>query len=131
MKAYVHLKTFDGRAAFSTWITRIAINTAFMMLRRRRTSRETCMEVMDGDIWRNLEFEDQSKSVEQQYLAHENVRRLRQAIGRLRPVLRTVVEIHQLDDRPVKEIAHLAGLSLSATKSRLLRAKSMLRRNLS
>ena len=34
MKAYAHLKTFEGRASFSTWITRIAINSAFMTLRR-------------------------------------------------------------------------------------------------
>src|SRR5882724_10056900 len=36
MKAYMHLNTFDGRAKFSTWLTRIAMNSALMILRRRR-----------------------------------------------------------------------------------------------
>src|ERR1700723_2580335 len=47
MKAYVHLNTFDGRAKFSTWLTRITINSALMTLRRRRTHPETSMEVDD------------------------------------------------------------------------------------
>jgi DNA-directed RNA polymerase specialized sigma24 family protein len=42
MKAYVHLKTFDGRSKFSTWFTRIAINTALMALRRKRSHPKTC-----------------------------------------------------------------------------------------
>jgi len=130
MKAYFNLKAFDGRAAFSTWMTRIAINTALMALRRKRIRPETSMEIADGDTWRDWEITDHSKSIEQQYVEHENGRRLRQAIGRLRPGLRTVVEIHQSNDGPVKEIAHLAGLSISATKSRLLRARSVLRRDL-
>src|ERR1700738_3723803 len=49
MKAYVHLETFDGRAKFSTWLTRIAINSALMALRRRRARPETSMEIMDGE----------------------------------------------------------------------------------
>ncbi|MDX6456904.1 MAG: hypothetical protein QOE55_601, partial [Acidobacteriaceae bacterium] len=40
MKAYVHLKTFDGRAKFSTWLTRIAINSALITLRKRRAHPE-------------------------------------------------------------------------------------------
>jgi RNA polymerase sigma-70 factor (ECF subfamily) len=46
------------------------------------------------------------------------------------PTLRSVVEIHQSNDRSVKEIADLAGISVAATKSRLLRARKILRRTL-
>jgi RNA polymerase sigma-70 factor, ECF subfamily len=42
MKAYVHLKSFDGRSKFSTWFTRIAINTALIALRRKRSHPEPC-----------------------------------------------------------------------------------------
>src|ERR1700752_1372861 len=52
MKAHLDLKTFDGRCAFSTWLTRIAINSALMTLRRRRSRPEACIEVMDQGIWR-------------------------------------------------------------------------------
>jgi RNA polymerase sigma-70 factor, ECF subfamily len=130
MNAYVHLKTFDGRAKFSTWLTRITINSALMTLRKKRAHPETRMEITDGETWRNWEITDQTKDVEQLYAGHERVERLRRAICLLRPTLRNVVEIHQLNDRSVKEIAELAGLSVAATKSRLLRARTILRRAL-
>jgi RNA polymerase sigma-70 factor (ECF subfamily) len=45
MRAYVHLNTFDGKAKFSTWLTRIVINSALMTLRRKRAHPETSMEI--------------------------------------------------------------------------------------
>ena len=130
MKAYVHLKAFDGRAKFSTWLTRITINSALMTLRRKRAHPETSMEIEDGETWRRCEIRDQTKDVEELYAWHERAERLRRAICRLQPTLRNVVEIHQLSDRSVKEVAELAGLSVAATKSRLLRARIVLRRAL-
>jgi RNA polymerase sigma-70 factor (ECF subfamily) len=127
MKAYVHLKTFDGSAKFSTWLTRIAINLALMTLRKRRTHPETSMEFTDGEIWQQWEIADQTKNVEELYAMHERVERLRRAIWCLPPILRNVVVIHQSDDRSIKEIADLAGISVAATKSRLLRARKILR----
>jgi RNA polymerase sigma-70 factor (ECF subfamily) len=50
MKVYIHLTTFDGRAKFSTWLTRIAINSSLILLRRKRRP-ETSMEITDGDTW--------------------------------------------------------------------------------
>jgi RNA polymerase sigma factor (sigma-70 family) len=52
--AYVHLKSFDGRARFSTWLTRIAINTALMTLRRKRVHPETSAESADGETWQHF-----------------------------------------------------------------------------
>jgi RNA polymerase sigma-70 factor (ECF subfamily) len=130
MKAYVHLKTFDGRAKFSTWLTRIAINSALMTLRRRRAHPETSMEITDGETWQPRDIADPAKDVEELYARHEAVERLKRAICRLQPALRDVVEIHQSNDGSVKEIADLAGISVAATKSRLLRARGILRRTL-
>jgi RNA polymerase sigma-70 factor, ECF subfamily len=130
MRAYVHLNTFDGRAKFSTWLTRIVINSALMTLRRKRAHPETSMEITDGETWQNWEIADQTKDVEEVYVRHERIERLRRAIGRLQPSLRNVVEIHQSNDSSVKEIAELAGLSVAATKSRLLRARRALRKDL-
>ena len=76
------------------------------------------------------EFADQTKNVDELYVRHERAERLRRAICRLKPSLRNVVEIHQSNDSSVKEIAELAGLSVAATKSRLLRARAALRRDL-
>ena len=130
MKAYVHLNTFDGRAKFSTWLTRITINSALMILRRRNTLAETPMEGIDGDDWQQWEIPDRTKDVEQLYAQHERIEQLRDAIGRLRPALRSVVEIYQSDQRSIKEVAELACLSVAATKSRLLRARRILRKSL-
>jgi RNA polymerase sigma-70 factor, ECF subfamily len=130
MKAYAHLKSFDGRARLSTWVTRIAINSALMALRRKRAHPETSMEVYDGEAWRILEAVDQTKDVEELFTSQKSGQRLRRAIRGLKPPLRKVVEIHQLNEGSVKEIANLEGISMAATKSRLYRARSSLRRAL-
>ena len=130
MRAYVHLNTFHGRAKFSTWLTRVVINSALMTLRKKRAHPEISMEITDGETWQSREFADQTKSVDELYVRHERTECLRRAICRLQPSLRNVVEIHQSNDRSVKEIAQLAGLSVAATKSRLLRARAALRRDL-
>jgi RNA polymerase sigma-70 factor (ECF subfamily) len=130
MKAYAHLNTFDGRSKFSTWLTRIAINSALMILRRKRARPETSMEITDGETWQHWEIADQTKNVEELYARHEGAERLKRAICRLQPALRIVVEIHQSNDSSVKETAQLAGISVAATKSRLLRARKILRRAL-
>jgi RNA polymerase sigma-70 factor, ECF subfamily len=128
MKAYVHLNNFDGRAKFSTWLTRIAINSSLMILRRTRARRETSMEITDGDTWQHWEIADRTKDVEELYAQHERVEHLRRAICHLQPTLRSVVEIHQSNDRSVEEVAELAGISIAATKSRLSRARKILRK---
>jgi len=51
MKAFIHLNKFDGRAKFSTWLARIAINSALMALRRRRSRPEAPIEFTDGENW--------------------------------------------------------------------------------
>jgi len=91
IKAYVHLNTFDGRAKFSTWLTRIAMNSALMILRRKRARPETSMEITVGDTWPYREIADQTKNVEELYARHERVERLRRAICHLQPTLRNVV----------------------------------------
>jgi RNA polymerase sigma-70 factor, ECF subfamily len=130
MKAYVHLNTFDGRAKFSTWLTRIAINSALMTLRKKRAHPEASMEITDGETWHPREVADETKDVGELYISHERTESLRRAICRLKPSLRCVVEIHQSNDSSVKEIAELTGLTVTATKSRLLRARAALRSDL-
>jgi RNA polymerase sigma-70 factor (ECF subfamily) len=88
------------------------------------------MEITDGENWSPWEIADETKNIEDLYARHERGERLRRAIRRLQPTLRNVVEIHQSNDRSVKEIADLAGLSVAATKSRLLRARRALRKDL-
>jgi DNA-directed RNA polymerase specialized sigma24 family protein len=46
LKAFTHLYTFDGRSKFSTWLTRIAINSALMILRKKRAPPESSFDVI-------------------------------------------------------------------------------------
>jgi RNA polymerase sigma-70 factor (ECF subfamily) len=85
------------------------------------------METTDGETWQRWEIADRTKDVEELYARHERVEHLRRAICHLQPTLRNVVEIHQSNDRSVKEVAELAGISVAAIKSRLLRARKILR----
>ena len=131
MKAYAHLNTFHGQAKFSTWLTRIAINSALMILRRKRSHREDPLEwCFDGERWQQWEVGDKRVNIEEHYAKKETKRDLQQAIYRLRPALRIVIEIQQSHDGSVKEIADMAGISVAAAKSRLLRARTALRRSL-
>jgi RNA polymerase sigma factor (sigma-70 family) len=131
IKAYMHLNTFDGRAKFSTWLTRIAINSALMILRRKRSHPETSMDwSVDGETWQQWDVADNRANIEEHYAGKEAENDLKLAIHRLRPALRTVIEIQQSHGGSVKEIAGAAGISVAAVKSRLLRARTVLRRSL-
>jgi RNA polymerase sigma factor (sigma-70 family) len=131
MKAYVHLKTFDNRSKFSTWLTRIAINSALMILRKKRTHPETSMDwSVDGETWQQWEVADKRANIEEHYTRKETERELKRAIHRLRPALRTIIEIQQSNDGSIQELADVAGISVAAVKSRLLRARTVLRRSL-
>ena len=83
MKAYVHLTTFEGRSKFSTWLTRIVINSGLMTLRRKRSHLESSMEITDGKTWQQWEIADQTKDFEELYARHERIERLKRAICRL------------------------------------------------
>jgi RNA polymerase sigma-70 factor, ECF subfamily len=128
MKAFVHIKTFDGRSSFSTWLTRIAINSALMILRKRRWHLEASLDDQgDSDRSRLLEIAEPSDDPEE-YLIHlEGQSRVREAVQRLPASLRKVAEVRQSLDISVREIATVTGLSISATKSRLRRARLALR----
>ena len=65
MRGFVHIRTFDGRAAFSTWLTRIAINSALMMLRKRRWHLEASLDDQeDSDVRGSLEIVEPSDGPE-------------------------------------------------------------------
>jgi len=51
LSAFIHIKNFDGRSSFSTWLTRIAINSALMTLRKKRSSRE--IPIGSGELGAN------------------------------------------------------------------------------
>jgi len=128
LKAFTHLYTFDGRSKFSTWLTRIAINSALMILRKKRAHPES---PFDRDMLSGLLISDPASNPERHFLERERDLKLRKAVGRLPPLLREATEIRYSEEVSVSEVAARTRASLVATKSRLLRARKSLIRALS
>ena len=132
MRAFTHLGTFDGRSSFSTWVTRIAINSALGMIRKSGKHKEVSLDdPADPHRSRLTETLELSPDPEERCLEGERLELVRQAIRRLPSKLRSAVEIRQSQDGPVSELAILAGVSLPTMKSRLMRARRKLRERLS
>jgi RNA polymerase sigma-70 factor (ECF subfamily) len=132
LKAFSHLKDFEERSSFSTWLTRIAINSALMILRKKRGCFEISMDGPDNLSGRCERRETQSPSEdpESSYVRREREALLRDAIVRLPPLCREVVELWQAKGYSAREIAQALRISVPAVKSRLSRAKLTLRAEL-
>lgn len=130
LSAFTHVREFDGRSSFSTWLTRIAINSALMILRKKRTSHEISMDgSADADSKSpSWEMPDRAPNPEKRYAQHEQENILRGAISTLRPTIRKVVELQQLQEHSMKETAAIIGISVPAAKARLFHAKIALRK---
>jgi RNA polymerase sigma-70 factor (ECF subfamily) len=114
LRAFVHLSDFDGRSSFATWLTRIAINSALMSLRKKRTSREIAIAGpadfdADGPAY---EIADHAPNPERRYAQSEKERILKRAVDSLRPTLRKVVEMKQLQECSMQETAEAMCISV-------------------
>jgi RNA polymerase sigma factor (sigma-70 family) len=128
LRAFAHVASFDGRAKFSTWLTRIAINSGLMILRKERARPQLSLDgAAEHESWRLNAIIDHKVDIELQFVENERSTCLNMAIRDLRPALRRVVELHQVHDCAMKELAQFAGISIPAAKSRLLRARTVLR----
>ena len=90
LKAMIHIRDFDGRSQFSTWLTRIAINAALMKIRQKRKHRES--SILTTAEFREerqlIELPDHSLSPEDIYSEREKAMILREALFALRPRIR-------------------------------------------
>jgi RNA polymerase sigma-70 factor (ECF subfamily) len=129
LKAYQHLQSFRGACRFSTWLVAIGTNTSLMLLRRRKTlGMNTCDVVAEDGDTLVLEFRDPAPDPEQRYMMVQTNQKVNRAVSRLSPRLRNLLEMYYRSDLRLKEAAEIFGLSEATTKSRILRARRMLRR---
>lgn len=132
LKAFLHLSKFEERCRFSTWLTRIAINSALMILRKKLSSVISIDGTSDNsEAIKRWDLPDPKEDPERCFLRNEREECLKGAIRRLRPALRDVVELQVAEEYSIKELAEVLNLSVTATKSRAGRAKSALRASLS
>jgi RNA polymerase sigma-70 factor (ECF subfamily) len=132
LKAYVHLHDFDGRSSFLTWLTQIAINSALMILRKRRAGVEISIDTSGGphSDSTSVEVADGAPTPEAMYEQREREGMLRESISTLPPLTRKALQLRKLEERSLGETATAMGLSLNAAKTRIYRAKASLRASL-
>ncbi|HXQ35973.1 MAG TPA: sigma-70 family RNA polymerase sigma factor, partial [Anaerolineales bacterium] len=127
-KAYLHLHDFQERSLFSTWLTRIAMYQAFMLLRRRRRALEVMPESSGDDVKPVSEtFIDQSPNPEESCWRRERIEHLATAINRLSPTIRRTILLRDIEERSVEETAQILGASISAVKARVFQGRRKLR----
>lgn len=133
IKAFQHIGSFEGRSSLSTWLHRIAVNEALMLIRRRHPesiSSDAETETDDGEM-QSLQIVDWHELPEDEFLTKEMQGVLDRAIQRLPDTLRVVFLLRDVEDMSVKETAETLNLSDTAVKTRLLRARLRLRDYLS
>ena len=127
-KAYQHLAGFNHDAKFSTWLSRIVVNQCLMRLRKEKRARFVHLEAgVPGEEIQTMELPDLTESPEEQLGGRQVESILMQEVNRIPHILREVVMMRDVQELPTQEVAEKLGISIAATKSRLLRARLELR----
>jgi len=129
-RAYRALTTFEGRARFSTWLTRIAINSALIMLRKRRA--RACLSFESLEIFEDgstcFDVRDSALNPEQLFDQNQRSEVVANAIRQLDPKLRIPLHSWLSEEQSMKDLAKQLGVSLASVKARLHRARQRLKR---
>jgi RNA polymerase sigma-70 factor (ECF subfamily) len=134
ISVFRHLDEFQGDAAFATWLYRIATNASLMKLRGRKTpplSLDEPVESDDGDGAMPREIVDWSFTPEEALLSTEVRAQMDAAVEALPESMRAVFVLRDIEGLSVQETADVLGISVPNVKTRLHRARLILRENLS
>jgi len=125
LRAFLAFRNFEGRSSFYSWMTRIAINSALGILRKRRNHPE--VSLTPAAQWHDenapVDFKDLSPDPEQCYDQCQRSVKLLRAVHRLPENLREAIEALLAEECSVKEVADRLNISEAAAKSRLFRAR--------
>jgi RNA polymerase sigma-70 factor, ECF subfamily len=132
-RAYANLDSFEGRSAFSTWLTRIAINSALMLRRKKSIRVEISLDDIPEDQSEPLmdRTVSESPNPEQICAASELNALIEDQIRKLPPRIRSAFRLHNLEEFSITEAAQALEIRESALKSRVSRARSKVARGLS
>lgn len=120
LKAYTRLSTFGGRSTFSTWLYRIACNTALSAVR----SRQRRFALFDSD--RSERLPDVPDEGELTTLSEAQEQALLAALDRLEADERALIQLHYYENRPLSECGEILSISESNAKVRLHRIRKKL-----
>ena len=127
-KAFTHLLKFEGRSAFSTWLTRIAITEALIFLRKRRGFHEVLIDDLNANEENPgaLDVPDSSPDPEAIYSQREWVEMLYSAVNELPAGMRRAIQLRELEERSSQETAQIMGISVGALKGRTFHGRRKL-----
>jgi len=132
IKALRALPEFEGRSSLSTWLYRIAVNEALMMIRKRRVNLVPVEEDPDEDEpTAGMVITDWCCLPESELLSAESRKRMEVAVDALPETLKVVFTLRDVEGLSIRETAEILGLTETAVKTRLLRARLRLRNELS
>ena len=131
-RAFTHIRQFQRRSSFSTWLTRIGINSALMILRKKQRASETSIDSAEGDLMMSRQWDivDLAANPEEHCLIEEMTGIVGRAICNMPLPLRIVTELRLVQNLDLHEIADTLKISIPATKSRLHRAKRRIAKTL-
>ncbi|MGA7109915.1 MAG: sigma-70 family RNA polymerase sigma factor [Terracidiphilus sp.] len=125
LRAYLAIRSFEGRSSFYSWLTRIAINSALMVLRKHHARAETLIKCFGEPVEDTPPFEakDPGLNPEQIFDQRQRCANIGRAIERLHSSLRTPLKTRLVHGSSLEEIAQTLDISLPAVKARLHRAR--------
>ena len=125
LSAYRHLRSFEGRSALRTWLTRIVLNAALMMRRKRKPSAGRSLSesgASHDDGWTE-NIPDAQPDPEMIHAERETLQFIDEKLGKLKPVLRQAFTMTYYNDLSGAEACAMLGVSSGTFKARLFRAK--------
>ena len=131
LRAYKQLHSFDGRAAFGTWLYRIATNCALDLLRSRKTRPEVAAPAGDNDEFDWLaQAAAHDPSPERLTLSSQIAGLLGPALGKLTEMERAAFVLRHYEGCDIEQVASALGVKQNAAKHTVFRAVQKLRRSL-
>jgi RNA polymerase sigma-70 factor (ECF subfamily) len=128
---YKKISSFEGKSQFSSWLYRVTANTAFMKLRRRKNTESVSFDEVSGDVKENLVGQTPGEaSVDYMSTKHELRSLLETAIQKLPEEYKNIFILRDVDGMSNEEVGVMLSLTVPAVKSRLHRARLILRKRL-
>jgi len=134
LEAYLHMSEFRGDAQLSTWLTRIVVNRALMTLRKEKRHANvvpmTAQPADSGDVPQVDVADTKAESPRDAAFRTEVRRVLEQRIDELPLSFRTVFVMREVEDMTVQETAECLSIPEATVRTRLFRARALLRESI-
>jgi RNA polymerase sigma-70 factor, ECF subfamily len=125
LSGYLHLRSFEGRSALKTWFTRVVLNAALMVRRKRKPSAVKPLSENDNSQQANWieNIPVSEPGPEMVHAERETLQFIDGILGKMKPALRQAFTMTYFDELSGPEASAMLGVSAGTFKSRLFRAK--------